>query len=188
MTEQEIHEVIQKAKVLMEHSIDHLHKELAKLRTGKAATNMLDGLLVDYYGSPTPLSQIANVAATDARTLSIQPWEKKMLANIEKAIFEANMGITPMNDGETVRIMIPPLTEERRKDLVKSAKHLGEESKVGLRNVRRDAMEVFKKAIKDGLAEDIGKRKEDETQKLVNSYVEKIDAIIALKEKEILTV
>ncbi|HMG14181.1 MAG TPA: ribosome recycling factor [Saprospiraceae bacterium] len=188
MNDQEIQTIIDKAKEMMEHSLEHLHKELVKLRTGKASTAMLDGLLVDYYGSPTLLTQIANVSTSDSRTLSIQPWEKKMLAPIEKAIFEANMGVTPQNDGETVRIMIPPVTEERRKDLVKQAKHLGEESKVGLRNVRRDVMEVFKKAIKEGLAEDIGKRKEDETQKMVNQYVEKIDHIIQSKEKEIFTV
>lgn len=188
MTEQDIQAVMQKARLAMDHSLEHLQKELSKLRTGKASTNMLEGLMVEYYGAPTPLSQIANVSTTDARTLSIQPWEKKMLANIERAIFEANLGVTPQNDGETVRIIIPPLTEDRRKDLVKNAKHLGEESKVGLRNARRDAMEVFKKAIKDGLPEDVGKRKEDETQKMVNSYVEKIDAIVAVKEKEIMTV
>lgn len=188
MTEQEIQAIIQKAKTSMEHSIEHLQKELAKLRTGKAATNMLDGILVDYYGSPTLLSQVANVATSDARTISIQPWEKKILANIERAIFEANLGVTPQNDGEVIRIIIPPLTEDRRKDLVKQAKHLGEESKVGLRNVRRDVMEVFKKAIKDGLSEDVGKRKEDETQKMLNSFVEKIDAMVSIKEKEIMTV
>lgn len=188
MTEQDIQVVIQKAKDAMDHSLEHLQKELSKLRTGKASTSMLEGLLVEYYGSPTLLSQVANVATSDARTITIQPWEKKMLANIERAIFEANMGVTPQNDGETVRIIIPPLTEERRKDLVKQAKHLGEESKVGLRNARREAMEIFKKAIKDGLPEDFGKRKEEETQKMVNGYVEKIDEIVSAKEKEIMTV
>lgn len=188
MTEQEIQIITQKAKNSMDHSLDHLQKELSKLRTGKASTTMLEGILVDYYGSPTLLNQVANVAASDARTISIQPWEKKMLSHIEKAIFEANLGVTPQNDGEVIRIIIPPLTEDRRKDLVKQAKHLGEESKVGLRNARRDAMEVFKKAIKDGLSEDIGKRKEEETQKMLNSYVEKIDTIVSAKEKEIMTV
>ncbi|HMW74152.1 MAG TPA: ribosome recycling factor [Saprospiraceae bacterium] len=188
MTEQEIQIITQKAKNSMDHSLDHLQKELSKLRTGKASTTMLEGILVDYYGSPTLLNQVANVATSDARTISIQPWEKKMLSHIEKAIFEANLGVTPQNDGEVIRIIIPPLTEDRRKDLVKQAKHLGEESKVGLRNARRDAMEVFKKAIKDGLSEDIGKRKEEETQKMLNSYVEKIDTIVSAKEKEIMTV
>lgn len=188
MTEQEIEQIAIHAKYAMDHSIDHLQKELSKLRTGTASTNMLDGLLVDYYGTPTLLNQVANVATSDSRTLTIQPWEKKMLASIEKSIFEANLGVTPQNDGEMVRIIIPPLTEERRKDLVKNAKNLGEDSKVGLRNARRDAMEHLKKAIKDGLAEDIGKRKEDEIQKMVNSYVEKIDAIISVKEKEVMTV
>jgi len=188
MTEQEIQIITQKAKNSMDHSLDHLQKELSKLRTGKASTTMLEGILVDYYGSPTLLNQVANVATSDARTISIQPWEKKMLSHIEKAIFEANLGVTPQNDGEVIRIIIPPLTEDRRKDLVKQAKHLGEESKVGLRNARRDAMEVFKKAIKDGLSEDIGKRKAEETQKMLNSYVEKIDTIVSAKEKEIMTV
>ena len=188
MTEQEIQIITQKAKNSMDHSLDHLQKELSKLRTGKASTTMLEGILVDYYGSPTLLNQVANVATSDARTISIQSWEKKMLSHIEKAIFEANLGVTPQNDGEVIRIIIPPLTEDRRKDLVKQAKHLGEESKVGLRNARRDAMEVFKKAIKDGLSEDIGKRKEEETQKMLNSYVEKIDTIVSAKEKEIMTV
>ncbi len=188
MTEQEIQIITQKAKNSMDHSLDHLQKELSKLRTGKASTTMLEGILVDYYGSPTLLNQVANVATSDARTISIQPWEKKMLSHIEKAIFEANLGVTPQNDGEVIRIIIPPLTEDRRKDLVKQAKHLGEESKVGLRNARSDAMEVFKKAIKDGLSEDIGKRKEEETQKMLNSYVEKIDTIVSAKEKEIMTV
>lgn len=188
MTEQEIQIITQKAKNSMDHSLDHLQKELSKLRTGKASTTMLEGILVDYYGAPTLLNQVANVATSDARTISIQPWEKKMLSHIEKAIFEANLGVTPQNDGEVIRIIIPPLTEDRRKDLVKQAKHLGEESKVGLRNARRDAMEVFKKAIKDGLSEDIGKRKEEETQKMLNSYVEKIDTIVSAKEKEIMTV
>lgn len=188
MTEQEIQIITQKAKNSMDHSLDHLQKELSKLRTGKASTTMLEGILVDYYASPTLLHQVANVATSDARTISIQPWEKKMLSHIEKAIFEANLGVTPQNDGEVIRIIIPPLTEDRRKDLVKQAKHLGEESKVGLRNARRDAMEVFKKAIKDGLSEDIGKRKEEETQKMLNSYVEKIDTIVSAKEKEIMTV
>ena len=172
----------------MDKSISHLETELAKIRAGKANPQMLESIHVDYYGSQTPLHQVANVNTPDARTIVIQPWEKGMLGPIEKAIQIANLGFNPQNDGSIIRIAVPPLTEERRKDLVKNAKHLGEESKVGLRNARRDVMEHFKKAIKDGLAEDIGKRKEDEAQKMVNAYVEKIDAIILTKEKEIMTV
>jgi len=188
MNEQEIAIIIGKTKDAFDHSIDHLQKEMSKLRAGKANTATLDGLLVDYYGTPTALSQVANVATADSRTLTIQPWEKKMLAPIEKAIFEANMGLTPMNDGETVRLNIPPLTEERRKELVKQSKHAGEESKVGMRSARREAIEIFKKAIKEGLPEDIGKKKEDDVQKLLQVYIDKIDAIIAAKDKEIMTV
>jgi ribosome recycling factor len=149
---------------------------------------MLDGLMVSYYGSPTPLQQVANVATSDARTLTIKPWEKTMLGPIEKAIFEANLGITPMNDGEMVRLSIPMLTEERRRDLVKRAMALGEDAKVSVRNARRDGMEQLKKAVKNGLAEDIGKKKEEEIQQLTNKFTTRIDGLIDLKEKDIMTV
>lgn len=172
----------------MDHTIDHLKKELAKIRTGKASSNLLDGLMVEYYGTNTPLAQIANVGVADARTITIQPWEKSMLAKIEQAIFAANLGITPMNDGEIIRISIPPLTEERRKDLVKQAKKVGEEAKVALRTSRHKVIDFIKKEVKDGYPEDAGKRLEAEIDKLVHAHAETIDQLIAGKEKDIMTV
>lgn len=172
----------------MDHAIEHLEHELAKVRTGKASTTMLEGIMAPYYGTPTPISQIGNVSTADAKTLVIQPWEKSMLAPIEKAIFEANLGVTPQNDGEVIRIMIPPLTEDRRKDLAKKAKALGEDAKVSIRNTRRDAMEHIKKAIKDGYPEDAGKRKEQDIQDMTNKYSTKVDHLVEVKEKDIMTV
>ena len=179
---------IQFGQAEMQDAIDHLQKELLKVRTGKAAPSMVSGLTVDYYGSPTPLNQVANVSASDSKTLTIQPWEKTMLGPIEKAIFEANLGLTPMNDGEVVRISIPPLTEERRKILVKNVKSLGEDAKISLRNTRQKLMEMVKKEVKDGYPEDAGRRKEDEIQKMVNSFGAKVDQIVELKEKDIMTI
>lgn len=172
----------------MKHSLEHLQKELVKVRTGKASTAMLDGLLVAYYGSPTPLKQVANVTTADARTIVIQPWEKSMLGPIERSIFEANFGITPQNDGEIVRLVIPPLTEERRKDLVKQVKGLGEDAKVSIRNARRDAMEEIKKEVKTGYPEDAGKRMEGKIQDLTNLYSEKVDKMLEIKEEDIMKV
>ena len=162
----EINPIINKGKQSMDDSIDHLQKELAKIRAGKASPNMLSGIMVDYYGTPTQLSQVANISTPDGKTLSIQPWEKKMLGPIEQAIFKANLGLTPMNDGEFVRINIPPLTEERRKALVKQSKACGEDAKVSIRQVRQKVMDGIKKAVKNGLPEDMGKRKEGEVQSL----------------------
>ncbi len=169
-------------------AIEHLAFELNKIRAGKASPAMLNGLMVDYYGSPTPLSQIASISTPDARTISIQPWEKKMLAAIERSIFEANIGITPMNDGEVVRLMVPPMSEERRIMMVKQAKAAGEESRVGIRAHRHKIMDFLKKQVKDGFPEDMGKRKEEEVQKMVESYSTKIDKMIDVKEKDIMTV
>jgi len=176
------------AKAHMDKALEHLEHELAKLRTGKASTALISDLMVDYYGAPTPLPQIANVQVSDARTIVIQPWERNMLGPIERVLINANLGITPANDGEIIRLMVPPLTEERRKELVKKAKHAGEESKVGVRNARHKGLEHIKKAVKDGLPEDVGKRKETELQDMVNKYVEHTDKIVAAKEKEIMTV
>lgn len=176
------------AKAAMDKAIEHLEHELVKLRTGKASTNLLQDIIVEYYGSPTPLGQVANIQVSDARTLVIQPWERNMLGPIERALINANLGITPANDGEVIRLSVPPLTEERRKELVKKAKHAGEESKVGVRNARHKALEHLKKAVKEGLPEDMGKRKETELQDLVNKYVEQVDKIVGAKEKEIMTV
>ncbi len=172
----------------MEKALEHLHHELAKLRTGKASTNMLEDIAVEYYGHPTPLAQVANVNVSDARTLVIQPWERTLLGPIERALINANLGMTPSNDGEVIRLMVPALTEERRKELVKKAKHAGEESKVGVRNARHKGLDHLKKAVKEGIPEDLGKRKETELQDMVNNFVGKVDEIVGQKEKEILTV
>ena len=176
------------AKAHMEKALEHLDHELTKLRTGKASTALISDLMVEYYGAPTPLPQIANVQVSDARTIVIQPWERNMLGPIERVLINANLGITPANDGEVIRLMVPPLTEERRKELVKKAKHAGEESKVGVRTARHKALEHIKKAVKEGVPEDMGKRKETELQDLVNKFVEHVDKIVAAKEKEIMTV
>lgn len=169
-------------------ALEHLAFELNKIRAGKASPAMLDGLMVEYYGSPTPLNQVAGITTPDARTISIQPWEKKSLGSIEKAIFEANLGITPMNDGEVVRLMIPPMSEERRLNMVKQAKQAAEESRIGIRAHRHRIIDYIKKKVKDGFPEDMGKRKEDEVQKTIESYMAKIEKMVEVKEKDILTV
>jgi len=185
---EEINNIFSMSKEHMDHSITHLRSELTKIRTGKASAAVLDGIKVDYYGNPTLLSQVANMSTPDSKTISIQPWEKGMLAQIEQAIFAANLGLTPMNDGETIRITIPPLTEERRKDLVKVAKGLGEEAKVSIRNERQKVMNTIKAEVKNGYSEDLGKNKEAEIQSMVNTYGESIGKLIEAKEKDIMTV
>jgi ribosome recycling factor len=180
--------IIDETKLLMEKAINHLEAELLKIRAGKANPQMLDGLTVDYYGASTPLSQVANITTPDARTIAVQPWEKSMLAPIEKAIIASNLGFNPQNDGSVVRITIPPLTEERRKDLVKKAKNEAETAKVSVRNLRRDANEMIKKATREGLPEDIAKETETKVQNLTDIYVTKIDKHLESKEKEIMTV
>jgi len=185
---EEVSKTMAEAKAQMDKALEHLDHELAKLRTGKASVSIVQDLLVDYYGTPTPLAQIANVQVSDARTIIIQPWERNMLGPIERVIINSNIGITPSNDGEVIRLSVPPLTEERRKELVKKAKHAGEESRIGVRNARHKSLDAIKKAVKDGLPEDLGKRKETELQDLVNKYVEQVDKILAAKEKEIMTV
>jgi ribosome recycling factor len=188
MTIEDVEMAIEIAKEAMDHALEHLQKELQKIRTGKASPAIVSDILVDYYGSPTPLNQVANVGTTDARTIQIQPWEKKMLAPIEQAIFAANIGLTPMNDGEFIRINIPPLTEERRKDLVKQAKHLGEESKISLRSTRHKVMDSIKMAVKSGYPEDAGKRKEGIADKITHEYYDKVDELVVVKEKDIMTI
>lgn len=168
--------------------LKHVKEELTKIRAGKATPAMLDGLMVDYYGTPTPLQQVANINTPDAKTLSIQPWEKSLLGPIEQCIFAANLGLTPMNDGEFVRIIIPPMTEDRRKDLVKQAKSEGESAKVSLRTERQKWMNFIKKEVKDGYPEDAGKKKEAEMEEMVKTYTKSIDDLISAKEKDILTV
>ena len=172
----------------MKKAINHLEAELLKIRAGKASPQMLDGIMVDYYGSPTPLNQVANVSAIDARTITVQPWEKNMLQPIERAIIAANIGITPQNDGNMIRLFMPPLTEERRKELVKRAQNEGEHSKVAIRSIRRDAMEHIKKLQKNGLSEDICKDAEINVQEMTDRYIVLVDKHLAAKEKEIMTV
>lgn len=172
----------------MNRAINHLETELVKIRAGKATPGILDGIVVDYYGNPTPINQIGNISVADARTLNIQPWEKNMLQPIERAIIAANIGITPQNDGNMIRIFMPPLTEERRKELVKRSHGEGEHSKVAIRNIRRDAMENIKKLQKNGLSEDVCKDAEKNVQDLTDKYINLVDKHLAAKEKEIMTV
>jgi ribosome recycling factor len=188
MQTEDINVLMQATRDSMQKSLEHLQFELTKVRTGKASPSILIDIAVNYYGSMTPLNQVANISTSDARTLVIQPWEKSMLGVIEKAIFEANLGITPMNDGEVIRLGIPPLTEERRKDLVKQAKHLGEEAKIGIRSARHKALDGIKKAVKDGFPEDAGKRKEAEVQAMIEEFSKKIDHLVEVKEKDVMTV
>ncbi|MBE2247345.1 MAG: ribosome recycling factor [Candidatus Competibacteraceae bacterium] len=180
--------VVSSAKDMMNKAIAHLEAELVKIRTGKAMPNMLDSVMVDYYGSMTPLSQIANINTPDARTLVIQPWEKNKLQDIERAIINSNLGLAPQNDGAIIRITVPPLTEERRKDMVKIAKSQGEDSKISIRNARRDSIEQIKKLQKDGLSEDIAKDAENTIQQITNDFIAKVDEHVNKKEKEIMTV
>ena len=172
----------------MVKTINHLETELVKIRAGKASPNMLDGITADYYGSPTPINQVANVTALDARTISVQPWEKNMLSVIERAIMAANIGINPQNDGNSIRLFLPPLTEERRKELVKKCNVEGEQAKVSIRNIRRDAIEDIKKMQKDGLSEDAAKEAEAEVQAITDKHIVLVDKHLAAKEKEIMAV
>ena len=187
MTE-EINMIIDMARESMAASIEHLANELAKIRAGKANPSMLDSVSVDYYGSKTPLSQVANVNTLDARTLSIQPWEKQMLEEIEKAIINSNLGLNPQNNGELIVINVPQLTEERRRDLVKQAKAAGEHDKVSIRNARKDANDEIKKLSNEGLPEDMGKAAETSVQDVTNEYTKKIDQLVSVKEADIMTV
>jgi ribosome recycling factor len=180
--------VLDNTRVAMEKAISHLEQELQKVRAGKANPVMLENVMVDYYGSKVAISNTASINTQDARTLIIQPWEKSMLTPIEKAIQMANLGLNPQNDGVLIRIMIPPLTEERRKELTKTAKGLGEDAKVGVRTSRKEAMEQIKKLQKDGLPEDEAKSSEAQVQTLTDTYVAKVDKHIEQKEKEIMTV
>jgi len=172
----------------MEKAVHHLEVELAHVRAGKASPAILDGISVDYYGATTPLSQISNIGTPDARSIVIQPWDKNMIDAIEKAILYANIGITPMNNGEIIRLNIPPLTEERRRNLVKQVKTMGENTKVSIRNARRDANEELKKLLKDGLPEDVEKESVEKVQLMTDEYIRKTDSVVAAKEKEIMTV
>ena len=182
-------EILEEAGMGMEDAVAFLEEDLKTYRVGKANPTVFANVLVDYYGSLTPIPQVASVTAPDARTLAIQPWEKKMIPVIEKAILDANLGLTPSNNGETIRCNVPPLTEERRKELIKKAKAAGENAKVVVRNARRDAVDLLKKAQKnEGLPEDGEKEGEEEVQKVTDKNVKEIDALIAAKEKDIMTV
>ena len=172
----------------MNKAISHLETELIKIRAGKANPNMLDGIVADYYGSPTPIAQIANISVLDARTISVQPWEKNMLQPIERAIIASNIGINPQNDGNYIRLFLPPLTEERRKELVKRCNGEGENGKVSIRNIRRDAIEQIKKLQKDGLSEDAAKDAEADVQEKTNRFIALVEKHLEAKEKEIMVV
>lgn len=172
----------------MEKSIEHTRIEFSRLRAGKAMPSVLDGVMVEYYGSHVPLNQIANVNTPDARTIVVQPWEKPMIPIIEKAIMAANLGLNPQNDGVIIMIAVPPLTEERRLGLVKQVKHEAELSKIAIRNIRKDSIEKIKKLQKEGLSEDLVKDGEADIQKLVDSFIKKVDELVVEKEKDIMTV
>ena len=180
--------IIDDASQQMKKAISHLESELSKIRAGKANPVILDGINVDYYGAATPLSQVANITVADARTLSIQPWEKQMLAPIEKAIIASNIGLNPQNDGNFIRLFLPPLTEERRKELVKRVNGEGEQAKVSIRSIRREAIEQIKKEQKDGLSEDIAKDGETRVQAVTDKYIAMVDQHCKDKDKEIMTI
>ena len=180
-----------KAEEKMSKALDVLRKEFTTLRTGRASLGILDGIMVDFYGTPTALNQVANLAMPDPRMITIQPWEPKMLGEIEKAILKSDVGITPSNDGKIIRLSVPPLTEERRQQIVKHAKKLAEDARVAVRNIRRDVNDDIKKKSKDKevhVSEDEVKKLQDEIQKTTDSYIKKIDDLLAHKEKEIMTV
>ncbi len=184
----DVKDYMQPAEEKMEMAVAYLDEALAHIRAGKANPKILDGVRVNYYGGMVPVSQVANVAVPDARTITITPWEKQMFKEIEKAIINSELGITPENNGEVIRISIPPLTEDRRKQLVKQSKAEAENAKVSVRNARRDAIDGLKKAVKQGMPEDVEKDAEASVQKLHDRYLKKIDDLFAAKEKEILTV
>lgn len=188
MSTEDVALTIELAEDSMKKAISHLEAELTKIRAGKANPQMLDGIVVDYYGTPTPISQVGNISVMDARTLTIQPWEKNMLQPIERAIINSNIGINPQNDGNQIRLFLPPLTEERRRELVKRSHGEGEHAKVAIRNIRRDAIENIKKAQKNGLSEDAAKDAENDIQELTNSYIVLVDKHLASKEKDIMAV
>ena len=184
----EVKEYLDEARDNMEMAVEYLDDALAHIRAGKASPRLLDSIRVNYYGTMSPVSNVANVSVPDARTIAITPWEKTMIKEIEKAIINSDLGITPENNGEVIRLSIPPLTEERRKMLVKQSKAEAENAKVSIRNARREDIEGLKKEVKNGMSEDISKDGEGEVQKLHDKYMKKIDEVFSAKEKEILTV
>ena len=180
--------ILNDATARMQKAVDFLEETLSNIRAGKASVNVLNGVFVDYYGSQTPVSGVASVTVPDAKTILIQPWDKNMIRLIEKAIIDSNIGLTPSNNGESIRLSMPPLTEERRKELVKQSKAEAENARISLRNARRDAVEAFKKAVKEGMPEDEGKDGEAQIQKVVEKFNKIIDTAFEKKEKEIMTV
>ena len=184
----DVKKIEQDSEGKMQHAVTFLEETLSTIRAGKANVHILDGVKVEYYGSLAPLANVATLNTPDAKTITVLPWEKTMLREIERAIQNSNVGITPENNGEIIRLGIPPLTEERRKQLVKQSKQEAENAKISIRNARRDAVDAVKKAVKEGISEDIGKDSEANMQKLHDKYIKKIDEVFALKEKEIMTV
>jgi ribosome recycling factor len=185
---EEIQLFLDEAKDSMQKALKHTELELTKIRAGRAQPNMLDGIMVEYYGTPTPLEQVGSVTTPDARTIMVKPWEKKLIGEIEKAIRDSDLGLNPSNDSEVIRINIPPLTEERRKGLVKQTKAEGEAGKVRIRNIRKETNEELKNLLKEGASQDAIKGAEDKVQTLTNEFIAKIDAVLAKKEAEIMTV
>ncbi|HQY11070.1 MAG TPA: ribosome recycling factor [Ferruginibacter sp.] len=185
---EEISKITGDTEKAMTRALGHLEAELGKIRAGKANPSMVDGIMADYYGNPTPINQIANISVLDARTISVQPWEKNMLQAIERAITMANIGINPQNDGNIIRLFLPPLTEERRKELVKKCNAEGEHAKVAMRNIRRDSIEHIKKLQKEGLSEDVAKDAEADIQDTTNKFITLIEKHLGVKEKEIMAV
>lgn len=188
MTDADLKKVLDETRAQMQKALEHFEFELSKIRAGKANAGMLDGIEVDAYGARTPIYQVGNISTPDARTISIQPWDGSLLGEIEKAILKANIGVTPQNDGKIIRLNIPPLTEERRKDLVKQTKTEAENCRIALRSVRKESMEKIKKMQKDGLPEDVAKNGEQSVQGIIDDYSKKVDKHLEVKEKEIMTV
>ncbi|MDE3213581.1 MAG: ribosome recycling factor [Bacteroidota bacterium] len=180
--------ILEEGETAMRKALEHFESELTRIRAGKANPNILEGIVVDYYGSPTPIGQVGNISIMDARTLTIQPWEKNMLQPIERAIIAANIGINPQNDGNIIRLFLPPLTEERRKELVKRSNGEGEHARIAVRNIRRDAIEQIKKLQKEGLSEDEAKDGEADIQQITNNFISLVDRHLEAKEKEIMAV
>lgn len=180
--------LLQETEDQMNKSVQHLEKELQKLRTGKATPQMLEGIRVNYYGVPTPIEQTANISTPDARQIIVQPWDKSILSDIDKAIMAANLGLNPKNEGEVLRIIVPPLTEERRRDLVKKAKSEAENARISIRNIRRSSNDMAKDLEKDGVPEDEVKKLQEDIQKFTDKFIEQVDRIVAQKEKDIMTV
>jgi ribosome recycling factor len=185
---EEVELVIEETRDRMQKALEHLEYELSRLRAGRATPVLLDGITVDYYGVNSPLSQVSNINTPDPKTILIQPWEKSMLGTIEKAIMAANIGLTPMNNGEVIRIGIPPLTEERRHQLVKQVRNEGETAKISIRNARKWANDELKKMLKEGLPEDIEENASESVQEMTHEFSAKVDKVIALKEKDVMTV